>query len=944
MRSLTPSRVLLACLCALSVLPGHSEAAQEDAAQEAPSSSRVGDVPATAFFYGEALPLDELSHFGRIVVDPDRATRDEVAALQRAGSEVFAYVSIGEVDWHRAWLKHVDRAWLLGSNPGWGSDVVDPTAAGWRTLLLERMDALWAQGYRAFFWDTLDSYERFIGTALDRRSRIDALARLTEEVHRRHPGVKLFFNRGFDVIPKVAPLVHAVAVESLFRGWSSKRRAYEAVTEPDRRWLLRQLHLISARHIPVVVIDYVAAGERTLARATAAKIDALGFTPWVTTPALDTLGIGAVEVVPRKVLIVFDSVESSLPSSAAHRLLAPALEYLGYFPEYVDVRESLPTRALFGQYAGIVTWFSDDELGRYEPFRKWLLEQLDGGMQVAILGRLGFPADPGIMDRLGLEQIERPMRSPLRIRQETGLIGFEAPAEPVAREIVQWRPRRKDVTDQVIVEDGDGQRATLVGITPWGGFAFDPLLIETDHDGHQRWILNPFEFVRLALRLPAMPIPDVTTGNGSRLLTVHIDGDGFASRAELPGRPFAGQLILDRILRKYQLPTTVSVIEAELSLLHPESTAVLEGIARRIFVLPHVELASHSFSHPFNWERNEKSSDAGSGGDENHLAVPGYHFDLEREVRGSVDYINRRLAPEQKRVRVFLWTGNALPSANALALTHALGLFDLNGGQSMISKENRSLTELTGIGRPVGSWFQIYAPIGNENLYTNLWRGPFYGFRRVIETFQLTDEPLRLKPISIYYHFYSGTKQAALVALDEVYAWANAQEPLALWVSEYAQKAQEFRTATIARRLDGGWQLHGFHALRTVRVPATSGWPMFERCRGVAGVRDLAQGRYVALSGEPSALLQLGAETPSVPYLMTANAEIVHWERTDAAGGHELALRLRGHQALRFAIGGAHDGCTLRAQGRKHAGTWRDGAYRFELPADDTGEASLVCH
>ena len=47
-------------------------------------------------------------------------------------------------------------------------------------------------------------------------------------------------------------------------------------------------------------------------------------------------------------------------------------------------------------------------------------------------------------------------------------------------------------------------------------------------------MLDPFRFLQAALRLPPMPAPDVTTDNGRRSLLIHVDGDGFASRAEIP--------------------------------------------------------------------------------------------------------------------------------------------------------------------------------------------------------------------------------------------------------------------------------------------------------------------------------------------------------------------------------------------------------------------------
>ena len=54
-----------------------------------------------------------------------------------------------------------------------------------------------------------------------------------------------------------------------------------------------------------------------------------------------------------------------------------------------------------------------------------------------------------------------------------------------------------------------------------------------------RWIIDPFAFLQQALALPALPLPDTTTENGRRLMFIHIDGDGYPSRAELPGTPLA---------------------------------------------------------------------------------------------------------------------------------------------------------------------------------------------------------------------------------------------------------------------------------------------------------------------------------------------------------------------------------------------------------------------
>ncbi|MGC5098444.1 hypothetical protein ACPXA0_25940, partial [Escherichia coli] len=75
----------------------------------------------------------------------------------------------------------------------------------------------------------------------------------------------------------------------------------------------------------------------------------------------------------------------------------------------------------------------------------------------------------------------------------------------------------------------------------------------------------PMLFLKRALRLPAIPVPDVTTEGGRRIQTSHLDGDGFPSKAEYPGSPFAVEVLQREIWDRYRFPVTVSVVEGELS-------------------------------------------------------------------------------------------------------------------------------------------------------------------------------------------------------------------------------------------------------------------------------------------------------------------------------------------------------------------------------------------
>ena len=119
------------------------------------------DAPDVAFFYGHSLPVEELAHYDRVVVEADNTTDDELRRLRDQGVEVFAYLSLGEISRSRSWHGEIDPRWVLGSNKGWDSDILDQESEGWRRYVLERKATPFRRrGFAGLFLDTLDSYER----------------------------------------------------------------------------------------------------------------------------------------------------------------------------------------------------------------------------------------------------------------------------------------------------------------------------------------------------------------------------------------------------------------------------------------------------------------------------------------------------------------------------------------------------------------------------------------------------------------------------------------------------------------------------------------------------------------------------------------------------------------------------------------------------------------
>ena len=457
-----------------------------------------------------------------------------------------------------------------------------------------------------------------------------------------------------------------------------------------------------------------------------------------------------------------------------------------------------------------------------------------------------------------------------------------------------------------------GERMDAVAYTSWGGYALYPYnVITLPGQTSKRWVVDPFAFFRHTLALPDMPVPDTTTETGRRLLLAHIDGDGFASRAETRERHYSGEVLLSDILARYRIPHTISIIEGEISAngVHPELAPVLEPIARKIFAQDNVEIASHSFSHPFRWRAAEASATLTSvtASETYALKIPNYTYSTHAEVQGSIDYINASLAPRGKRTRVFLWTGDCDPDEAPLAATDAAGVYNMNGGDTFITRADPSITLVSPLGIPRGKYFQVYAPNQNENVYTKLWEGPYYGFERVVETFDLTESPRRLKPVDIYYHMYSTTKTASLSALHKVYAWALARPMHPVYASEYIAKVIDFQHMVLARDLDGTWLARGANALRTLRVDAGLGFPSGE---GIAGYARHEKSSYIHLSTD-EARFALRKDAPAGPSLADANARVTVFQ-TSSDG---IRLALAGHAPLEFSLRGA-ERCSVSVTGK----------------------------
>lgn len=867
-----------------------------------------------AFYYGSHLPLEEAALYPKVVVQPRVLKTWQLDFLKNRQTLPYVYISVGEAEGDEQ-----PDAPSLVVNQQWQSRVMDLTNEAWQEHLFAKTRAYMAEGYQGVFLDTLDSYQ--LGDAAKHPAQQAALVHIIQTLS-EITDKRLILNRGFELLEALQGVAPDLIAEGLLSHYDNARKHYGKTTEQDQVWLLARLKKAQQLGYQVQVLDY--AQDQSERTAMAQALAKFGFNAWVADGQLATWGTSELIPVPRKIMGLYDSRDEKYVRTQIHKHMSALIEYLGYQVEYFDLNQGVPPAADPAVYAGIIFWPRAEALYTVTT-EHWLTEQL-GKVPMLLLG--AAPQTPALLNAFAIAPISA--EAPFSVNYFDERLNAEVPVRWDRQDIDAFKHLPNDESVALFtLTDRQGQSVAQVVKSRNGLIAPGLWPLDILPNGIVHWRLNPMFLLRYGLGLSDIPAPDVTTESGRRLLLTHIDGDGFPSKAFIPGTPLVPKVVLDKVLRKYRLPTTVSVIEAEVGPtgLYPKQSPKLEKLAREIFAEPYVELASHSFSHPFFWqaasgkvELDESETLYGF-----HLDVPGYEFSVEREVKGSIDYINRALAPAGKEVKVMLWTGDAIARDSALQQAAKMGVVNVNGGVTFTDKNYPSLSRVWPIGRKEEQGlYQIYAPIMNENVYTNDWTGPFYGFRDVIETFQYTDTPYRLKPMNIYYHFYSGTYPASVNALKLVYEYAMRKPHTPAYLSEYAPRALDFYQSALAKDVHGRWYLQSQN-LKTVRLPDELGIP---RPRvGVAGFHETKQGRYLHVTGTDP-VIEIGKVNKKTPYIAHANVLLEAWQPS----GKKTALTFTAHMSAEIIFKQAK-GCVFVTDDQRFPVKAIKGGYQLTMPA-----------
>ncbi|MBC98876.1 MAG: hypothetical protein CME63_14115 [Halobacteriovoraceae bacterium] len=624
----------------------------------------------------------------------------------------------------------------------------------------------------------------------------------------------------------------------------------------------------------------------------------------------------------RVVLGFWDSTEYEYKDSSAnhiHQNLEVVLNHYGLKVEYIDVAKELP-KELFQveklkKYRGVLSWFRDDQMNDPENYLKVLKNIRKANLPFLLMGEFGFLIDssskgkekkefePSVVNKVlndfdldfKGDYFDNPMILEAKKLASPHWIEFERTLDNELKSVRVVNRMGPGETWLQIQTLGDKSQSDVIFVNPKISYVQSGYEIFTNPiDYKNQWRVNPFEIVKQTFFKNGLELaPDITTLYGSRVFYTHIDGDGYINVSQVDHKTYSGDIIIKEIIDHYKLPIMVSVIIAEVSSKYLGNASIEENV-REMYKLPYVEGGSHTFTHPMSWDLNPTLADKKiylKGEDiKNHKGpivgypLKDYVMNYETEVVGSLNYINENYMPKGKKAKTLLWSGSCSPPEKPLALLDKEGFLNMNGGDGKFDGVDASYTGLSPLYRMVGGYTQVYSSNANENLYTNLWEGPYSGFREVIEAFKNTEKPIRIRPINIYYHFYSGERVSSLKALKETYDFSLKQKINPIFPSLYIEMVHDWKTIEINKVNFEHYKVQTKGKVKTFRIDEPEKVPDYKKSVNIIGHQVINESLYVFLGKETNAEIYLTSKKQTQPYISEATVLVKDFNKKEITG------------------------------------------------------------
>lgn len=244
-------------------------------------------------YYNDERPGEDFEKYDLVVFDS--TNHPSLRALVNRNQRVLGYLSLGEAESYRKDFESLKKkGLLLEENPHWeGHYIIDVRNPEWIRIIIEdRIPALLHKGFNGVMLDTIDSplylQERDPQRFPEMR---EASAALVKEIRLHYPNLFIMLNRGFEILPQVAPHINAVMAESiLVDNVTDKENPVFFQDETHQKMVreLKEAQQLNPR-LKVYALEYWPLEDAAGVKELYARHRKLGFLPYVSRPDLQEI-------------------------------------------------------------------------------------------------------------------------------------------------------------------------------------------------------------------------------------------------------------------------------------------------------------------------------------------------------------------------------------------------------------------------------------------------------------------------------------------------------------------------------------------------------------------------------------------------------------------------------------------------------------------------------
>lgn len=193
------------------------------------------------------------------VVDPDEVKSPSKLKSKASGGRraVLAYISVGEAEAGRAYMKKSGKRWLTSEGQGWaGNNKVRYWDSEWKDIVRSRVRAAMNAGYDGVYLDRIDTYERMRAPGGSRQAMINLVKEIAAETRTKNKNGAVVVQNAEELLDdkSYVATIDAIGKEDLYHGigHDGRRNSKEAVT-----WSKNKLKKAKAQGKGVYVVEYL---------------------------------------------------------------------------------------------------------------------------------------------------------------------------------------------------------------------------------------------------------------------------------------------------------------------------------------------------------------------------------------------------------------------------------------------------------------------------------------------------------------------------------------------------------------------------------------------------------------------------------------------------------------------------------------------------------------